>query len=92
MRDVPAKAERIYIDMSDDELSHQICMGIRHGLFGVDASDRSDIRDRNEPSHMVMCMNDEHVFKLIGADGDMVRFYCVHCLKLVAKKESYEDR
>lgn len=30
--------------LSCDNLSHQICLGIRMGLFGVGASDHTDIR------------------------------------------------
>ena len=29
----------------DDSFGHEICMGIRHGLFGGDASDRVSLHD-----------------------------------------------
>lgn len=28
-----------------DELSHAICMGIRHGIMGADAGNNDDVRD-----------------------------------------------
>ena len=30
--------------VTGDEIGHQICMGIRHGLFGNDSNEYTDIR------------------------------------------------
>lgn len=41
-----SNVEKIANAMSDGGLGHEICMGIRHGLFGAHADDNVSLRPR----------------------------------------------